>query len=69
MTADATITRVHTNPCPECGERTMMEVSLMGYMQWKGGALIQNAFPNLTNDERELLITGTHSECWIGEPE
>lgn len=31
---------------------------------WKAGTLIQNAFPNLSTDEREFLISGTTKEEW-----
>jgi hypothetical protein len=28
------------------------------------GQLAQNAFPHMSDGEREMLITGTHPECW-----
>jgi hypothetical protein len=31
---------------------------------WQNGALIQNAFPNLTPDQREFLKTGITPEEW-----
>lgn len=31
---------------------------------WHEGALIQNAMPNLTADEREFIMTGITSEEW-----
>jgi hypothetical protein len=31
---------------------------------WQGGELIQNAFPDMTMGDRELLISGTHAACW-----
>ena len=31
---------------------------------WKGGLLIQQAFPFLTADEREFLMTGTPPHVW-----
>ena len=35
------------------------------WKEWKaGGKLIQNAFPNLTDDEREFLLTGVTAEEW-----
>jgi hypothetical protein len=34
-------------------------------MRWyNGDGLIQDIFPNLDADQRELIMTGTHSECW-----
>jgi hypothetical protein len=36
-----------------------------GYVAWKEmGYNIQDALPDLTADERELLMTGTHAHCW-----
>ena len=32
--------------------------------EWKRGALIQNAMPNLTADQREFLMTGVTAEEW-----
>ncbi len=31
---------------------------------WVDGELIQNAFPNLTADEREFIQTGITSDSW-----
>lgn len=31
---------------------------------WKAGALVQQAFPNLTIAQREFLLTGTTQEEW-----
>lgn len=31
---------------------------------WQNGALIQNAMPNLTADEREFIKTGITSQEW-----
>ena len=31
---------------------------------WQSGVLIQNAFPNLSPDEREFLKTGITAEEW-----
>ena len=35
-----------------------------GYNAWKGGVLVQNAFPTLNADEREFIMTGTTPEEW-----
>jgi hypothetical protein len=31
---------------------------------WRNKELIQNAFPNLDYQQRELIQTGIHPECW-----
>lgn len=51
--------------CPHC--KIFVRVTLDGSEYWAyfmQGALVQDAFPNLTPEQRELLITGTHPECW-----
>ena len=40
--------------------------------EWRDGALVQNAFPQLNPDEREFLITGMTPDIWereMGEEE
>jgi hypothetical protein len=39
-------------------------VSESGIANWRGGALIQDALPELDADQRELLISGIHAGCW-----
>lgn len=50
--------------CSECGETASLTVKREGYEKWKAGEFIQRALPELSSDERELLMTGTHSACW-----
>lgn len=37
---------------------------IAGLMRYRAGALMQDAFPFLTNEEREFLISGTTPEEW-----
>ena len=57
---------VVTPPCVVCKERGMLEgVDASGYIRWSElGVEIQVALPELDEDQRELLITGTHAHCW-----
>jgi hypothetical protein len=55
---------VHTQPCRVCKRSGVIEVDAVGYARWKGGAYVQDAFPTLDADQRELLMTGTHAPCW-----
>lgn len=42
-----------------------IELDLDDYMRWfNGEELIQNALPELTDDEREFLMTGLTGEDW-----
>lgn len=60
---------VKTPPCIVCGETSRVPVLESDYYRWTGGydkpgVLIQEAFPYLDEDQRELLMTGTHPVCW-----
>lgn len=56
---------VQTKPCMVCGVVGHVDVpSLEALEAWQEGALIQRAMPELSADEREQLMTGTHPECW-----
>lgn len=57
-------TTVTTPPCIMCGKQHSLEVSNQGYVAWYSGMNIQDAFPELSADDRELLMTGTCPECW-----
>ena len=50
--------------CPFCGEAHEIAVNEMDYLDWKDGELAQNAFPYLSADEREMLISGICPSCW-----
>jgi hypothetical protein len=47
-----------------CGKQTLVELEPEKLARWQAGELVQNVWPEKTSDERELLITGTHPECW-----
>lgn len=62
---DTDFVRVTTAPCRVCGGNSVLRVPTKGYAVWRSGQkLIQDAFPNLSVDDRELLMSGTHPECW-----
>ena len=46
-------------------ERTMdLPITEQQYQRWLDGALIQDAFPNLTASQREFIMTGVTDEEW-----
>jgi len=51
---------------PLTGEMNDLDlpITLEQYHRWRSGDLIQNAFPNLTADQREFLKTGTYPGEW-----
>lgn len=53
-----------SDPCIGCGKRSALSLDAAAFDAWRAGALIQQAFPSLTADEREMIKTGTHGDCW-----
>ncbi len=53
-----------TTMCPFCKAKQTLKVNPKAFSRWRKGLLIQDAFPKLTPDEREALITGICSECF-----
>lgn len=57
--------KYETKACVVCGEKSLIELDGKKYHRWtEGGEHVQNVWPEKTADERELLITGTHPDCW-----
>lgn len=55
---------VKCKPCPSCGAVGRVGVEESDFYDWKAGKLVQDAFPYLTPEEREMLITGYDKKCW-----
>ena len=57
-----------TRKCPSCGKPHSIIVSIRdvedGMSEYGKGARIQDAFPNLTPDEREFFMSGLCDKCW-----
>ena len=51
--------------CIECGIRVDFFMDPKGVVAWQEGELIQNALPDLTAEERELLISRYCNKCFI----
>jgi hypothetical protein len=50
--------------CAYCLEVHTFGCSTSGVVAWQAGELIQNALPELSADQRELIISGTCGDCW-----
>jgi len=50
--------------CPFCGRVNAVEVNDEDYWDWQDGMTVQVAFPYLSADEREMLISGICPTCW-----
>ena len=49
-----------------CGSNAVLDdVDALGFIRWTQlGDNIQDALPDLDDDQRELLMTGTQAHCW-----
>lgn len=54
----------HTRPCIACGSETEMLLNADKFAAWQSGMFVQDVWPEMTPDERELLLTGIHANCW-----
>lgn len=55
----------YKNTCFHCGETNIIITDEPAFLKWYNREMFaQDAFPDLTAEERELIISGTHPECW-----
>ena len=50
--------------CRYCQVDHIVMADQMDVANWENGALIQDALPYLSDDERELFISGTCGACY-----
>lgn len=55
---------VTTKPCMLCQASTIVEITEAEQSALDSGAYIQDALSSRPEAFRELLITGTHGDCW-----
>ena len=53
-----------TRKCILCNEASFIMLDDTKCLRWQGGERVQVVWPEMPPDERELLITGTHPQCW-----
>ena len=51
-------------PCVFCGEMHEIWVSADDYWDWEPDMHVQDVFPYLSPEEREMLISGICPDCW-----
>lgn len=52
--------------CFHCGEETEFTVTYDQYVRlFADQEYVQDVFPDLTKEQREVMISGTHPKCWI----
>lgn len=57
-------TTLTTPKCVVCGKTSQVELTDAELAAYIRARLVQEALPEWTADERELLISGTHPACW-----
>ena len=61
---DITMLIIETR-CPFCGEIHEVKVDVIDWLDYESGdVLIQDAFPYLSANDREMLKTGICPKCW-----
>lgn len=50
--------------CPICRNFTIITVKTVDFVLWMDGENAQKAFPYLSPNEREALISGICPDCW-----
>ena len=55
---------IYSKDCSITNKPYIVEISFEQYLSWKSGLYIQNACPQLNEDQREFLITGFTPEEW-----
>lgn len=53
-----------TPECMFCAGSSVVQVRADSLAAYEAGALIQDAFFDLTDGERELIKSGIHETCW-----
>lgn len=52
------------NTCVHCGEANQITLDAVALANWRNRELIQNVFPKLDYNQREIIQTGIHPECF-----
>ena len=55
---------VDTKPCMMCGKASQVKMLVHHYIEWTNGGLIDRVCPEMPKETREMLISGTHPDCW-----
>jgi hypothetical protein len=58
---------VYKKTCIFCGANHLIPLDEEKYRRWRSGEHVQNVWPEMSADQREILISGTCPECWERE--
>jgi hypothetical protein len=63
VTGESMVT-VICQPCMVCGKQAEVQMPLRVAEAIRSGEYIQRAWPEASADTREMVISGTHPDCW-----
>lgn len=55
---------LYTVTCRGCEDVFTFSLNVEAVKAWQNGVHVQQAFPELSDDERELMISNTCGKCW-----
>ncbi len=61
---EAYMPTITSKRCPKCKETVTRTVTAAQLSAYNNGAHIQDAFPQMSADDRERFITGYCPKCW-----
>ena len=60
-----TTSKIIRNICIHCRQENRIYVEPKDYLDWfNKDRYVQDIWTTLSQQDRELIISGTHSECW-----
>jgi len=55
---------VYTDPCLGCGASATFVMTEEQFFRYQSGEPVQHVFPNWSDDDREMLVSGTCPTCF-----
>jgi hypothetical protein len=56
---------IFSKVCFHCGDESWFRITEKEYKAWvTNDGYIQDVFPHMSNEDREVMISGTHPDCW-----
>ena len=51
-------------PCIMCATNQVIKMTAKQFVEWQEGKLLQDACPDMSVDDREILISSICPTCW-----
>ena len=65
--ADGVAMVSYATQCPFCRRISTIKMTREGFDRWQSGVHVQDAFPSMSIDDRETLISGSCGKCFDTE--